>query len=92
MATSARLPGRTSSTCSRLNRLNHNHSQSPLTLTPPASLAPLFVWRFWSCQQSRYITSTATSEREARAQLPDSPCLFAARLPLRLPAQGVHHA
>ncbi|HFW3588245.1 TPA: host cell division inhibitor Icd-like protein [Salmonella enterica subsp. enterica serovar Birkenhead] len=77
MATSARLPGRTSS---RLNRLNH--SQSPLT--PPA---PLFVWRFWSCQQSRYITSTATSEREARAQLPDSPCLFAARLP----AQGVRH-
>ncbi len=74
MATSARLPGRTSS---RLNRLNHNHSQSPLTLTPPA---PLFVWRFWSCQQSRYITSTATSEREARAQLPDSPCLFVARI------------
>ncbi|HEC7609230.1 TPA: host cell division inhibitor Icd-like protein [Salmonella enterica subsp. enterica serovar Muenchen] len=80
MATSARLPGRTSS---RLNLLNH--SQSPLT--PPAPLAPLFVWRFWSCQQSRYITSTATSEQEARAQLPDSPCLFAARLP----AQGVHH-
>ncbi|HFW4798938.1 TPA: host cell division inhibitor Icd-like protein [Salmonella enterica subsp. diarizonae serovar 60-67:z35:-] len=77
MATSARLPGRTSS---RLNRLNHSQS----SLTP---LAPLFVWRFWSCQQSRYITSTATSEREARAQLPDSPCLFAARLP----AQGVHH-
>ncbi|HGB5008793.1 TPA: host cell division inhibitor Icd-like protein [Salmonella enterica subsp. diarizonae serovar 61:r:-] len=77
MATSARLPGRTSS---RLNRLYH--SQSPLT--PPA---PLFVWRFWSCQQSRYITSTATSEREARAQLPDSPCLFAARLP----AQEVRH-
>ncbi|EGB0327500.1 TPA: host cell division inhibitor Icd-like protein [Salmonella enterica subsp. enterica serovar Poona] len=80
MATSARLQGRTSS---RLNRLNH--SQSPLT--PPAPLAPLFVWRFWSCQQSRYITSTATSEREARAQLPDSPCLFAARLP----TQGVRH-
>ncbi|HGB5011333.1 TPA: host cell division inhibitor Icd-like protein [Salmonella enterica subsp. diarizonae serovar 61:r:-] len=74
MATSARLPVRTSS---RLNRLNHNPSLS----------APLFVWRFWLCQQSRYITSTATSEREARAQLPDSPCLFAARLP----AQGVRH-
>lgn len=67
MATSARLQGRTSS---RLNRLNHNQSAP----------APLFVWRFWSCQQSRYITSTATSEREARAQLPDSPCLFVARI------------
>lgn len=66
-------------TSSRLNLLNHNPSLS----------APLFVWRFWSCQQSRYITSTATSEREARAQLPDSPCLFAARL--RLPAQEVRH-
>ncbi|HFZ9214781.1 TPA: host cell division inhibitor Icd-like protein [Salmonella enterica subsp. diarizonae serovar 61:r:-] len=74
MATSARLPVRTSSRLNRLNRLNHNQS-------------PLFVWRFLSCQQSRYITSTSTSEREARAQLPDSPCLFAARLP----AQGVRH-
>ncbi|HGB5893264.1 TPA: host cell division inhibitor Icd-like protein [Salmonella enterica subsp. enterica serovar Kottbus] len=47
---------------------------------------PCFVWRFWSCQNVTY-TTTAASEREARAQLPDSPCLFAARLP----AQGVRH-
>ncbi|EKH2730782.1 host cell division inhibitor Icd-like protein [Salmonella enterica] len=43
---------------------------------------PLFVWRFFSCQQSTYHTVTATSEREARAQLPDAPCLFAARIRL----------
>ncbi|HAF9604511.1 TPA: ash family protein [Salmonella enterica] len=49
---------------------------------------PLFVWRFFSCQQSTYHTVTATSEREARAQLPDAPCLFAARIRL----EGVCHA
>ncbi|ECG8814883.1 host cell division inhibitor Icd-like protein [Salmonella enterica] len=48
---------------------------------------PCFVWRFWSCQQSTYHTVTASSEREARSPLPDSPCLFAARLPV----QEVHH-
>ncbi|OIN32185.1 hypothetical protein AO411_2028745 [Salmonella enterica subsp. enterica serovar Sarajane] len=41
---------------------------------------PLFVWRFFSCQQSTYHTVTATSEHEARLQLPDAPCLFAARI------------
>ncbi|HBM0000536.1 TPA: host cell division inhibitor Icd-like protein [Salmonella enterica subsp. enterica serovar Kodjovi] len=54
------------------------------TLTPSH---PLFVWRFFSCQQSTYHTVTATSEREARAQLPDAPCLFAARIRL----EGVRH-
>lgn len=49
---------------------------------------PLFVWRFFSCQQSTYHTVTATSEREARAQIPDAPCLFAARIRL----EGVNHA
>ncbi|ENP0792743.1 host cell division inhibitor Icd-like protein [Salmonella enterica] len=49
---------------------------------------PLFVWRFFSCQQSTYHTVTATSEHEARAQLPDAPCLFAARIR----TEEVHHA
>ncbi|ECQ3321867.1 host cell division inhibitor Icd-like protein [Salmonella enterica] len=49
---------------------------------------PLFVWRFFSCQQSTYHTVTATSEHEARAQLPDAPCLFAARIR----TEGVRHA
>ncbi|EAS1836545.1 host cell division inhibitor Icd-like protein [Salmonella enterica] len=48
---------------------------------------PCFVWRFFSRQQSKYITVIATSEREARAQLPDAPCLFAARIRL----EGVRH-
>ncbi|EFO8357735.1 ash family protein [Salmonella enterica] len=49
---------------------------------------PLFVWRFFSCQQSTYHTVTATSEHEARAQLPDAPCLFVARIRTK----GVRHA
>ncbi|ENP3579356.1 host cell division inhibitor Icd-like protein [Salmonella enterica] len=51
-----------------------------LATTPTQN--PLFVWRFFSCQQSTYHTVTATSEREARAQIPDAPCLFAARIRL----------
>ncbi|EBQ9004980.1 host cell division inhibitor Icd-like protein, partial [Salmonella enterica subsp. enterica serovar Blockley] len=31
---------------------------------------PCFVWRFYSGQNSAYLTTTATSEREARLQLP----------------------
>ncbi|EAA7553144.1 TPA: host cell division inhibitor Icd-like protein [Salmonella enterica] len=57
-----------------------------LATTPTQN--PLFVWRFFSCQQSTYHTVTATSEREARAQIPDAPCLFAARIRL----EGVNHA
>ncbi|EIL8134907.1 host cell division inhibitor Icd-like protein [Salmonella enterica] len=51
---------------------------------------PLFVWRFFSCQQSTYHTVTAASEREARLQLRLSAVrlIFAARI--RLP-EGAHH-
>ncbi|EIT8509419.1 host cell division inhibitor Icd-like protein [Salmonella enterica] len=51
---------------------------------------PLFVWRFFSCQQSTYHTVTAASEREARLQLrlPAVRLIFAARI--RLP-EGTHH-
>jgi hypothetical protein len=38
-----------------------------------------FLWRFFSCQQSRYFTVEARSEQEARSMLPDAPCLFSAR-------------
>ncbi|HDY3018692.1 TPA: host cell division inhibitor Icd-like protein [Salmonella enterica] len=48
---------------------------------------PCFVWRFYSGQNSAYLTTTATSEREARAQLPDAPCLFVARIR----TEGVRH-
>lgn len=45
-----------------------------------------FLWRFFSCQQSRYFTVEARSEQEARSMLPDAPCLFSARI-----RQGVNH-
>lgn len=53
----------------------------------PAQTHPKFKWRFFSCQQSLYFTVTATSEAEARSRLPDSPCLFSARI-----RQEVRHA
>ncbi|EBV2374886.1 hypothetical protein DN342_24155 [Salmonella enterica subsp. enterica serovar Enteritidis] len=40
---------------------------------------PCFVWRFWSCQNVTY-TTTATSEREARLQLPAVRLVFIARI------------
>ncbi|EAA5439396.1 host cell division inhibitor Icd-like protein [Salmonella enterica] len=54
--------------------------------TTPTPSHPKFIWRFWSCQQSRYITSTATSEHEARAMLPASSSrpVFAARIRLEV--------
>ncbi|EBG7971634.1 host cell division inhibitor Icd-like protein [Salmonella enterica subsp. enterica] len=48
---------------------------------------PCFVWRFFSRQQSKYITVVAASEREARATLAAGQLIFAARF--RIP--GVHH-
>jgi hypothetical protein len=40
---------------------------------------PKFIWRFYSCQKRCYYTVSAYSEREARDQLPDAPCMFSAR-------------
>ncbi|MBQ0264830.1 host cell division inhibitor Icd-like protein [Providencia rettgeri] len=47
---------------------------------------PKFLWRFFSCQQFKYFLVEATSEQEARSMLPDSPCIFSARI-----HQGVIH-
>ncbi|EAA7986688.1 host cell division inhibitor Icd-like protein [Salmonella enterica] len=55
------------------------------TLTPSH---PLFVWRFWSCQNATYHTVIATSEREARLQLPVVRLVFVARIR----TEGVNHA
>ncbi|EKT61323.1 putative transcriptional regulator [Providencia sneebia DSM 19967] len=44
---------------------------------------PKFIWRFFSCQQFKYFTVTAHTEQEARSLLPDSPCLFSARIPAK---------
>ncbi|EAP9510056.1 host cell division inhibitor Icd-like protein [Salmonella enterica] len=49
---------------------------------------PLFIWRFFSGQNSTYLTTTAASEREARLQLPAVHLVFVARIRLK----GIHHA
>lgn len=41
---------------------------------------PLFIWRFFSGQNSTYLTTTAASEREARLQLPAVRLVFVARI------------
>lgn len=56
------------------------HPQGRDAHTPTTGHQPAFIWRFFSCQTSSYHTVTAQSENEARSQLPDAPCLFAARL------------
>ncbi|ECE7748602.1 host cell division inhibitor Icd-like protein [Salmonella enterica subsp. enterica serovar Ngili] len=49
---------------------------------------PLFIWRFYSRQNSTYLTTTAASEHEARLQLPAVRLVFVARIRL----EGIHHA
>ncbi|EJA5029315.1 host cell division inhibitor Icd-like protein [Salmonella enterica] len=49
---------------------------------------PLFVWRFFSDKNATYHTVTATSEREARLQLPAVRLVFVARIRV----EGVNHA
>ncbi|WP_231039398.1 host cell division inhibitor Icd-like protein [Proteus terrae] len=56
-------------------------------MATPAQTHPKFIWRFFSCQQFKYFTVEATSEQEARSLLPDSPCVFSARI-----RQEVAHA
>ncbi|MEQ5223677.1 host cell division inhibitor Icd-like protein [Providencia alcalifaciens] len=53
-----------------------NGHNSPISIN-------LFNWRFFSCQQFKYLTVTARTEQEARSMLPDSPCLFSARVPAK---------
>ncbi|EAM3004144.1 host cell division inhibitor Icd-like protein [Salmonella enterica] len=48
---------------------------------------PCFVWRFYSGQNSTYLTTTATSEREARLQLPAVRLVFVARIRV----EELHH-
>ncbi len=67
---------------------NHNVNWSnTMAMYKSTQTHPKFKWRFFSCQQTRYFTVTATSEAEARSRLPDSPCLFSARI-----RQEVRHA
>ncbi|ENM0555764.1 host cell division inhibitor Icd-like protein [Salmonella enterica] len=66
----------------------HLNGRTSSHLTPVRY--PLFVWRFFSCQQSTCHTVTAASEREARLQLqlPAVRLIFAARIRL---LEGAHH-
>lgn len=47
--------------------------------TTTAQTHPEFIWRFYSCQKRRYHLVIAQTESEARAQLPDAPCIFSSR-------------
>ncbi|EAY8717738.1 host cell division inhibitor Icd-like protein [Salmonella enterica] len=63
-------------------------AQKPVVYLPYVfAVNPLFIWRFWSCQNVTY-TTTATSEREARLQLPAVRLVFVARIRV----EGMHHA
>ncbi|EDX3512588.1 host cell division inhibitor Icd-like protein [Salmonella enterica subsp. enterica serovar Adelaide] len=48
---------------------------------------PCFIWRFYSGQNSTYLTTTATSEREARLQIPAVRLVFVARIRV----EELHH-
>lgn len=59
---------------------NHNVNWSnTMAMYKSTQTHPKFLWRFFSCQQSKYFSVEATNEQEARSMLPDSPCLFSAR-------------
>lgn len=74
--------------CSNTNRAsNHNVKRSnTMAMYKSTQTHPKFLWRFFSCQQFKYFLVEATNEQEARSMLPDSPCLFSARI-----RQGVTH-
>lgn len=44
---------------------------------------PEFIWRFYSCQKHSYHLVIASTEAEARSQLPDAPCIFSARFSIQ---------
>lgn len=68
--------------CSNTNRAsNHNVKRSnTMAMYKSTQTHPKFKWRFFSCQQSKYFSVEASNEKEARSMLPDSPCLFSARI------------
>ncbi len=67
---------------------NHNVKESyDMAMYKSTQTHPKFKWRFFSCQQSKYFSVEASNEKEARSLLPDSPCLFSARI-----RQGGDHA
>lgn len=64
-----------------IEAFNHNVKRSNTMAMYKSTQTHLkFKWRFFSCQQSKYFSVEASSEQEARSMLPDSPCLFSARI------------
>lgn len=60
---------------------NHNVIRgNTMAMYKSTQTHPKFLWRFFSCQQSKYFSVEANNEQEARSMLPDSPCLFSARI------------
>ena len=66
---------------------NHSVKESyDMAMYKSTQTHPKFIWRFFSCQQFKYFLVEASNEQEARSMLPDSPCIFSARI-----CQGVIH-
>lgn len=64
-----------------IEAFNHNVKWSnTMAMYKSTQTHPKFKWRFFSCQQSKYFSVEASNEKEARSLLPDSPCLFSARI------------
>ncbi len=71
-----------------IEAFNHNVIRgNTMAMYKSTQTHPKFLWRFFSCQQSKYFSVEASNEKEARSLLPDSPCLFSARI-----RQGVNRA
>lgn len=70
--------------CWSTNGASHHNVKRSNTMAMYKSTQthPKFLWRFFSCQQFKYFLVEATNEQEARSMLPDSPCLFSARIRL----------
>ncbi|HCC0195357.1 TPA: host cell division inhibitor Icd-like protein [Proteus mirabilis] len=69
------------SAANTIEAFNHNVKWSnTMAMYKSTQTHPKFKWRFFSCQQSKYFSVEASNEKEARSLLPDSPCLFSARI------------
>lgn len=76
------------SAANTVEAFNHNVNRgNTMAMYKSTQTHPKFLWRFFSCQQSKYFSVEANNEQEARSLLPDSPCLFSARI-----RQGVNRA
>lgn len=83
LLTPSRLATPFSSEVARLHKLSLEAANMAISAHLNPCPYPLFIWRFWSCQNVTY-TTTAASEREARLQLPAVRLVFIARIRMRV--------